>query len=60
MDMIKLNAKLHSRFLRRLKNNHLEECADQKKLSDYEVLRYRKIYEWYQGLLVKNHIVAGY
>jgi hypothetical protein len=60
MNIVKLNEHLYKRFQRRLKNNHLDECADQRKLSDFEVLRYRKIYEWYQGLLVKNHIVAGY
>ena len=52
--------RLYKEFLRRLKNNHLEEMAKQSQLSDYEVLRFRKIYEDYQGKLVKAHFIPGH
>ena len=60
MDKIKLNERLYKGFLRRLKNNHLELCVNPKQLSDLEVLRFRKIYEDYNGKLVKAGIVSGY
>jgi hypothetical protein len=60
MDQIKIGERLYKGFLRRLKNNHLDLNMDSRKLSDYEVLRMRKIYEWHQGQLVKAGIVSGY
>ena len=59
-DLIKINEHLYNRFLRRLKNNHLDINARPKSLTDHEVLRFRKIYEQYQGQLVRAGIVAGY